>query len=89
MPIHVLLSYILYVLNYVNYFTWYIYTAFCEAYIYDGPQNQIYDFRETFKRSSVLNKTKKNVGVGQQLQEIGTDNRLSIWVFNGDRVDLS
>lgn len=51
------------VLNYVNYFTWYVYcTAFCEAYIYDGPQNQIYDFREIYKRSSVLNKTKKNVG---------------------------
>lgn len=51
------------VLNYVNYFTWYRYsTAFCEAYIYGGPQNQIYDFRETYKRSSVLNKTKKNVG---------------------------
>lgn len=58
--IHLQNAYIRTVLNYVNYFTWYVYsTAFCEAYIYDGPQNQIHDFRETYKRSSVLNKTKK------------------------------
>lgn len=76
MPLYVLLSYILCLITLITLLGANIYsTAFCEAYIYDGPQNQVYDFRETYKRSSVLNKTKKMLGSGQQLQEIGTDYR--------------